>query len=483
MPAMPGFKSHFLPILLLIIATIAVYATSLGHEFTNWDDPAYVLNNETIRGFSLEHLHQAFTKYFVGNYAPLHLVSYMLDYSLWGLRPAGFIATNIFFHLLNGVLYYVLVFKLTKRREWAFSAAFIFLLHPVQVESVAWISQRKNVLAMLFFLIALLFYIVYRERTRLKSLFWYSGSIVVFICALLTKSVTVVFPLVLLLYDFNFICPKERKNWLLNKVPFLIVSLVIGIVALKSQAVGIGGGIRPGYYGGTLLNTFYTMLPVWLRYLGMLFWPTNLSPYYDQPIKNGIDGSVILAGLLLLSIIIGIFVICLRHRRLFFWGALFVVGLLPVCQIVPLVTLFNDRYLYFPMLGAAAFIAMAFSEAADRLPFYWKRAAIFIFALFLIVLPALSFVRVKAWSNSLTLWTDAYNKNPRSETVLYSLGATYHKAGNLALARYYYEKTLEVGPSKDGLINLRALYLAVGEYERAKWCGEVLNRQSALPKK
>src|SRR6266702_2626618 len=165
-------KPHIIPLLALLAATFAVYWQTLGHEFLlTWDDQKYVTANEAVRGFTLAHLQTAFTTFYIGNYAPLQIISYMADYTLWGLRATGFIFTNILLHALNGLLYYFLVFRLGGRRLWAFLASFIFLLHPVQVESVAWIAQRKNVLAMLFFLISFLLYTAYRrpETREIKT--------------------------------------------------------------------------------------------------------------------------------------------------------------------------------------------------------------------------------------------------------------------------------------------------------------------------
>src|SRR5208337_146549 len=156
-------RSHIMPIAVLVGITLVVYAASMGHKFLlNWDDSIYVVNNESIRGLSWVHLKEAFTQFYGGNYAPIQIISYIVDYTLWGLRPAGFIFSNVLIHIINGVLFYVLLVYLTRRKALGFLAAFIFLLHPVQVESVVWISQRKNLLAMLFFLVSFLFYIDYQ---------------------------------------------------------------------------------------------------------------------------------------------------------------------------------------------------------------------------------------------------------------------------------------------------------------------------------
>jgi protein O-mannosyl-transferase len=444
---------------------VAVYGNSLSHDFvTDWDDQLYVTGNSTVWGFSWEHLQQAFTNFYVGNYAPLQMVSYMLDYSLWGLKPGGFIAGNLFFHFLNGLLYYLLVWKLTARRWWTFAATFIFLIHPVQVESAVWISQRKNVLAMFFFLLALLLYIGYRERSRLNSAMWYAGSVAAFLCALLTKAVVVILPLILLVYDISFHRREERGRWLLNKTPYFLVAGITGLIALQSQRPEIGGGLRLEYHGGSPLATFFTMQPVMVRYMGMLAWPAHLSAFYDPHVKTGVDNTVILACLLLLILIVGAFYLYQHYLRLFFWSALFAIGLLPVIQIVPLVTLMNDRYLYFPMLGAAALVTGAAAEWVAQLSSSPRKIVILIFSILLICLPILSFNRAKVWQNSFTLWTDAYEKNPRNGLICLGLGTTYLRVGNLERARHLFEQAYELGMRHQTLLlNLGMVNVSLGD--------------------
>jgi len=151
--------------LLLIIVTCAVYAVTGSFELLDsWDDWRYVTTNETVNGFTIFHLKQAFSDYYLGNYAPLHILSYMIDHVLWGLHPGGYHLENVLFHLANGLLFYTLLRRLALSEWQACAAAWIFLLHPVQVESVAWVSQRKSLLAMFFFLIALLSYQAYSEQ-------------------------------------------------------------------------------------------------------------------------------------------------------------------------------------------------------------------------------------------------------------------------------------------------------------------------------
>jgi hypothetical protein len=456
--------------LLLTLATLLTFAPSLGHEFvTDWDDQLYVTGNYTAWSFSVEHLHQAFTRFFVGNYAPLQIVSYMLDSTLWGLRPAGFIATNLLLHLTNGLLYYLLVWKLTARRSWACAAAAIFLLHPVQVESAVWISQRKNVLAMCLFLLAMLLYLGYQARSGRSRSFWYIGSLAAFLGALLTKSVVVILPLVLVVHDFCFLEQKERRRWLLDKVPYFILATVIGLVAIRSQSPHLDGGAATAYHGGTPLTTFFTMVPVMVRYLGMLFWPAGLSAYYDVPVKPGIDLEVASAGLLLLALATGAMALARRNRQLFFWVALLLLGILPVAQIIPLVTIMNDRYLYFPMLGGAALVT-AFIAGPGAHPALGQRKIFMPLLLLLIVtLALLSNNRARVWQNSFTLWSDAHMKFPASTVVNFGMGSIHLQNSEPERALGYFLKAYQQGMREKGLLlNLGRTSLLLGDLAQAQ---------------
>ncbi|HEY5973740.1 MAG TPA: tetratricopeptide repeat protein [Geobacteraceae bacterium] len=454
-----------LPIILFLAAiTAAVYGRALGHQFLlDWDDQLYVTANPTIRGFSIAHLREAFSRFYVGNYAPLQILSYMLDYTLWGVNPAGFILTNLLLHLVNGLLCYALVVRLTGERWQGAIAALLFLVHPVQVETAVWVSQRKTLLAMALFLAALHGYLSYRQPGRPRHWGAYGWSIVTFGGALLAKSVAVVLPPLLLLYDLVVLPRHERRGWLWDKLPFLLAAAVVGGVALFSQAPEQEGGRVTGYYGGSLFGTVCTMLPVLVRYLGLLLWPARLAAFYDPPVKNGVDGEVVMAGLCLLALAGGILYLGRRRPRLLFWSGLIVLGLLPVSQLVPLVTLMNDRYLYLPMAGVAGLVVELLTWLADGLPVARRRLVQAVGGAALIALALVAFVRVGVWRDSLTLWQDAYAKTATSETVCFSLGAVYQRAGDLAAARRCYERALSLGAhSRDALQNLVILHFENG---------------------
>ncbi|MBI1922314.1 MAG: tetratricopeptide repeat protein [Geobacter sp.] len=461
-------KPHLLPIAVLIIATFVGYAGILNHDFlSNWDDQLYVTWNETIRGFTFEHLKDAFTRFYIGNYAPIHIISYILDYSIWGLNPAGFLFTNILIHAGNVLLFYALMIRNSVSTGIAFLAGYIFALHPVQVESVAWVSERKNLLSMFFFLLAFHCYIAYRQNRKYGKIA-YAGSVMFLVTSLLSKPVSVIFPVVLILYDMCFPGCDGKRGKISDKLPFLAASLAIMVVTYLSQSPQHHGG-RAEYHGGSPWFTFLTMLPVLTRYIKILFLPTDLSVGYYLPVATGITPGVILSFLAVVALIIlgGFFFV--KKRPLFFWYALFFIGLLPVSQIVPLITLMHDRYLYFPMLGAAAIGAQALSIVCIPSVSGFRAIAPIAILLPLLSLPWMSRQRAETWRNSVTLWSDTVHKMPDAPFAWTGLGSAHLNSNEREKALASYAKALDFEPDNGkALVNIGLIHCDAGEFGQAE---------------
>lgn len=475
-------KPHLLLVLLLVIAVCAVYAQMLNHQFlSNWDDNRYVLENADIQGFGWERIKAVFSTYYVGNYAPVQMLSYMLDYAVWGLWPGGYLFGNILLHTANGLLLYRLFFRLMGGRAAAFFGAAVFLLHPVQVESVAWISQRKNLLAMFFFLLAWECYRSYRDSSGRRCRFWYGASLLALLLALLAKSVAVIFPLVILLFDCCYPA-AERRFRLLDKLPYFLVAAAVAMVAVLSQTPdyqvwGAGGG-RAGYHGGSALTTFLSMLPVLCSYLRLVFWPSGLSVFYSTPLHRYPDQYVIMAILLLAGIFWLIGRLYRHDRRAAFWPLLFFIGLLPVSQVVPLVTMMNDRYLYFPLLGVAGLTVWTVKASAVTLG---QRPAFSpLLAVPLLLLAFLSFQRIPVWQDAITLWKDTVRKVPDNSQAWEALGEASHYTArpNWSDAVSAYRRAIELNPDSDmSRYNLGVAYTELNDYTAADAVlGELLRR-------
>lgn len=460
-------KEYLLDSAILTLWAVVIFGRIVGHHFlSNWDDNWYVLYNDAVRGFSWAHLRDAFTNYYVGFYAPLHIVSYMADYSLWGLWPGGYLCTNIILHAANGLLIYYLLRRWYGDRLLAFVSAAIFLVHPVQVESVAWISERKTLLGMFFFLIAWERYCRYRDLSQGAGRGAYVASLAAFVLSLLAKSTGVVLPVVLVLYDRCFAGENRRRPTYLDKIPFVLGAGLFSVLVMFTQLPGVSGGGRTAYHGGSPLATFYTMLPVFCRYLRMLVWPAGLSATYAPPIRHGIDGAVALSALLLAGVAILTVRLYRTDRRLAFWALFFWVGLLPVSQIVPVISLMYDHYLYLPLMGAAVLAGSGGVWLRDRL----KERRYLLYPLLLLPLIALSvasFVRAAVWKDTLTLFSDAVQKEPESDKAWDVLGGVYQAEGKVDLARAAYERGLGLNPANAEILDgLGALYTETGELDK-----------------
>lgn len=472
--ASESFRPHLAPIALLVATAVAIYGQVIGHEFlSNWDDNRYVLENPDVLGLSWPRIQAVFSKYYVGNYAPVHMLSYMIDHAVWGVWAGGFLLTNLLLHLLNTLVLYRLLFGFVGIRLAAWCGAAVFMVHPVQVETVAWISQRKNLLAMLFFLLAWVCYRAYRNGSIPGKRLWYAASLTSLLLALLSKSIAVIFPVVILLFDHCYPSEKGRLR-LPDKIPFLLVAVVAAVLAILSQTPdytewGAGGG-RAGYHGGSLWATFLTMLPVYCSYLLMIVLPLDLSALYDPAIQKNLD-STVLAALLVLAGIVYLVSRLYRHdRRIAFWPLFAIVAILPVSQIVPLVTIMNDRYLYFPMVGVAGLVAYAVRFVRQRWPGH-PAPVTAVVSVLLLLLSLGSFQRVKIWRNAAALWSDTVTKAPSSSIAWEGLGESLHYTvkpkRSEAIAAYL--RAIELNPGSDiSRYNLGVAYTEMGDFDNAE---------------
>jgi hypothetical protein len=394
----------------------------------------------------------------------------MFDYTFWGLNPFGFLLANLFYHFLSAVLLY---FILVRMGFWKWGALFgtlVFLVHPVQVESVAWMSQRKNLLAMLFFLLAFHAWLTYRKLTGKRRWRWYVFSILFSVCSLLSKSVAVIFPLMLILYDMLHQPYRLRFREHVDKIPFLAAAFAVGIITVMIQDPEAAGG-RAGYPDGALIVLPMTMLPVLTGYLRMLVWPdpSSLCAIYSIPTKYRIDWEVIFAFAVLLSLIgIGVW-LYRKSRPAFFWYAMFFLGLLPVSQIIPIVTRMNDRYLYFPMLGISGLICYISCEFRDRIQSNnIRKLAVSCFIGIVVALSIVSHIRGRVWKDTITLFSDMTAKVPNQYITWDGLAEGYRAAGDMEMALQYYEMA-----SKHGFLreiesyHLAQIYLERGDYDKA----------------
>lgn len=423
---------------LLVIATLAVYWPARHYDFVAYDDNDYVYENPMVKsGLTWEGLKWSFVDRQANNWHPLTWLSHMTDYQIFGLNAGGPHMVNVAFHCANAVLLFLLLQILMRGSPgipthadifWRnLFVAGLFALHPLRVESVAWISERKDVLSGFFGLLALLCYAKYAKGSGKPALsLSYRYAVVFFACSLLSKPMLVTLPLVMLLLDYwplqrLVIEPKlpadkdgERtcafKKLAFEKWPFFLLAAIFCVVTLVAQNPGL-----PGQGAGFLARL--ESVPVnYLGYIEKLLWPKNLSVLYLRPDHIPI-GQFLLAGLVLFFISVFVVVVHRRSPALVTGWLWFLIVLLPVCGVVSLGRLsIADRYTYLPSIGFYLMITWGLADLAGK----WLPARVRLFllgtggAVVVAVCAALSRLQLGYWQDTEALYDHALKVDPNN---------------------------------------------------------------------
>jgi len=369
--------------LLLAFATFSIYWPVRHYGFVDYDDDDYVFNNPVVRaGLSWSNFAWAFDGQHNCNWHPLTWLSHMADCQLFGLNPGAMHLENVFFHCANSVLLLLLLNSMTGAFWRSAFVAALFALHPLRVESVAWIAERKDVLSGFFFMLTLWFYVLHtKKQTNVGSKFqknnFYRLSWLCFILGLLAKPMLVTVPIILLLLDFwplkRFLIHGSRFTItppIREKLPFFLLSIIAGIITLFAQRAGGGWVPADSHFFPRIGNV---VIGYW-NYIEKLFWPQNLSFLYLRSDKITVAGFFLAA--IILTVISAIAAVQLRRRPWLAVGWLwFLVMLLPVSGLLQIGRLsIADRYTYLPAIGfyliavwgIADLLAILFSEKICR---------------------------------------------------------------------------------------------------------------------
>ena len=461
----PMSRTDALAVASLLAIGFAAFAPVLGFPFLNWDDPAYVVENPAIRSLGPGAVGRLFvpSAVVVGNWAPVTLLSYAIDHAAAGLDPGAYHRTNLVLHLAGGALVYLLLRGVVGARAPAWVGALLFLLHPVQVESVAWVAERKNVLSLALGLAAFLVARGARGRPRRHA-----GALALFALALLAKATVVVLPLIL--FAAWILLDREPAPAALRRAaPYLALAFAAGLATLAAQ--GGAGGIKP-YYGGHALLTAATMLRVvWLELL-LFADPRRLSAIYRPPIAaSPLEPTVILAAAALAAVAALVWRIRRRAPRAAFFAGWYAIGLLPVVNLVPLPHLMADRFLYLSSVGLAGLAALALAAAAGRLAGK-PRAPLAILAAGALLgggCFAATRARLPVWSDSERLWRDALAHAPDAEVAHANLGEALTARGAHAEALEHYRRALALRPDyEEARVNLANALARLGRAAEAE---------------
>lgn len=441
---------HRLTLLGLTLLTIVAYAPVVRFDYVNWDDPWYIVNNDLIKSWHPANLWRVMTESVARNFAPLTIFTFLIEHTLWGLWPGGYHLGNLLLHLVNGWLVFALVRRLSGNELLAWTVAAVFVLHPVQVESVAWISSRKTLLSALFMLASCECWL--RPQRTSRQEFW---GMIWLSLGLLSKASTVVVPPIVIAYDL-IVAKKKFPESLARQVVPGFLSLMLILLTMSAQTT-IVGGVR-GHIGMSKLEILAIDSTLLWRYVGMLLWPANLAVLYDPPMQGILPLiALALAGWLLVAW--GLY--RLRHRAplLTFAGVSWFLLFVPVMNLFPITTLMNDRYLYLPIVpltvitmaaGQAGLTALrqrwhahsqtVSSPVRDRVVSEW--GLVVASTVLVAGLGASTFAQLDVWRNPMTLWSHALEQTPSLPVVHIQWAITLQKQGETTAAVHALEHAL-----------------------------------------
>jgi tetratricopeptide (TPR) repeat protein len=430
--------------LAIVIGTLVAYAGVWQNSFVAWDDPYYITENaEVLRGLSWRGVRWAFASAQVANWHPVTWLSHMLDVQLFGVNAGAHHAVSLFLHVLNSVLLFSILYRMTGALGRSAFVAALFAVHPLHVESVAWASERKDVLSTLFWMLTMAAYLAYVERPQRWR---YLLLVIVFAIGLMAKPMLVTLPFVFLLLDLWPLARNERSTWYTlarEKIPLLAVAIALAVVTfLAQQQAGAASQLTGVSIGLRVSNALMS----YLRYMGKAIWPVGLGALY--PFPTAIDGWKVIVALLVL-VAGSIVAIAARSRRPYltvgwFW---YVGTLVPVIGFVQVgYQAMADRYTYIPFIGLFIVVAWGANELSTAWP---ARRVVLASAASaaLLVSIALSHAQVERWHDGVSLWQHTVAVTDKNFIGQTNLGYELAQRGRLDEAVAQYREALQISPN------------------------------------
>jgi protein O-mannosyl-transferase len=434
---------------ILAVFTFAIYLPVHHHPFFTMDDDGYVASNPHIRyGFTPDAIGWAFTTYDLANWHPVTWLSHMLDYQMFQLDPAGHHDMNLLLHVANAVLLFWVLLRATGYSGRSFMVAALFAFHPINVETVAWVAERKNVLSMLFFLLALG---AYQADVRRSGLGRYLLVALLFAFGLMAKPQVITLPFVLLLWDYwplrrmfaaqessSGIAPRKLSWLVLEKLPLFALSAGSAIMTMKAQRAA--GAMR--YYPFSL--RLENAIVAYVRYIGKAFWPGRLAVFY--PHVTLLTWQVVAATLLLLAVTLLAFL--RRQQRYFAVGWLWFLGtLVPMIGVVQVgEQAMADRYAYLSFVGLFLMVCWSLADWAEQLRVSRALVAATSIAV-LIALAALCYRQVSYWDDNVKLWSRMLAITSGSYEVEENLGVALLESRQPEQAMQHFQRVTMLDPA------------------------------------
>jgi len=443
--------------LFLVIVNLAVYLQVIDHSFVNYDDGLYVTGNYYVqKGLNLKSITWAFSNTFAANWHPVTWLSHMLDVQLYGINAGSHHLTSLFIHIANTLLLFLVFRKMTGKMWQSSLLAALFAIHPLHVESVAWISERKDVLSTFFWLLTMWSYARYAEHPGIKR---YLSVLIFFILGLMTKPMLVTLPFVFLLLDcwplqrfqLKYEDDTARKSgkqlpvikliW--EKVPFFILSITASTIAVFAQH---SKGTVASFDKFPLFVRIENAIVSYANYIGKMIWPDNLAAFY--PHSGNLSVWKIAGSCLLLILITFVAIRSIKRRPWFIVGWLWYIGtLIPVIGIVQVgLQAMADRYTYIPLIGLFIIIAWGVPELAIR----WrlkKPISVAITTAILLAFMVISWLQVRYWADNISLYEHALDVTIDNYLAHNGLGNELTTRGRLNDAVIHYLEALRIRPN------------------------------------
>jgi Tfp pilus assembly protein PilF len=459
--SIPPEKQKLIIYIFLTLAILAVFWQVNQYDFISLDDYAYVAENNHIQsGITMEGFHWAFSTTHAEFWHPLTWLSFMLDYELHGLNPAGYHLTNLILHILSTLLLFWLFCRMTGAVWKSAFVAALFALHPLHVESVAWISERKDVLSAFFWMLTLCLYVYYTEKPVIRR---YLLVVFSFVLALMSKPMVVTLPVIMILLDYWPLNRFESKKdnlilWQLKeKLPFFILSAVLAIITLHNpNNTDVSAKVFP-------LSSRIANAPVsFMIYLEKTFWPHDLSVYY--PFSDQLPIWQVMSSILLIFVI-SYFVIAMMKRLpyLFFGWFWYMITLLPVLGIIQ-ISLYSmaDHYHYLPSIGLAVMLVWGIPSLIKS-----KKKILFPLGLsFILIMAFITWKQCGYWKNSIELLNHTLEVTKGNYLMHLNRGAAYDDLGQYNLSIEDYNEAIRLKPDyAEAYYNRGCVYAKLGQYK------------------
>ena len=468
---------HAVLLFLIVTVVFGVYANSLRGNFI-WDDIHLIKDNTYVKNWGnlLENLTNDFflvsqEEGKIGYYRPVITLSYMLDYSIWRLRPAGYHLTNILFHAANCLVVYLVVFFLSGNLFISFLTALLFAIHPIHTESVAWISGRTDIIASLFFFLS---FFLYGYSFRKEKVIPYLLSVFTFCLALLSKEMTITLPLTLIIYDYYFVVNEELtqlKKRIRYWIPFWCFILIY--VVWRFLIIRIGTG-NPHVESLGRIPVVVTFGKAILYYLRKLIIPLNLNSYVMVSLGSFFNLKT-WTGFILIALLIWTAIrIRKEYRAASFCIVFFLVTMLPLTNVMPISAPFDidfpmaERFLYIPSFGFCLLLGLLGGELFSRVSLPAKATSICLLSLIFIPYGYNTVTRNRDWWDETKFYLKMTESSPDSFVIHNNLGVKYNEIGE-------YEKAIEScrralkkrGDYVEAYNNIGVAYFHKGEYDQA----------------